>query len=111
MNTQSEDKRLTEQLRQWRGIEPRAGFEAEVWQRVAAIRVPNGEWFEMLRQWFGLQPAWASAAAALIAVAVGISSTNALAQPPRSQLAMNTPTLNGQTLASTYLAMATGVSR
>ena len=34
MNEQ--DKELKERLQAWRGIEPRADFEAAVWRRVAA---------------------------------------------------------------------------
>lgn len=105
MNAQNEDQRLTEQLRPWRGVEPRADFEAEVWRRVAAVPVSNMEWFETLRQWFGVQPAWAGAAAVLIAIFIGLSSAR---MAPRDRLTLNTPTLYGQTLTSTYLSMTSG---
>jgi hypothetical protein len=105
------DEQLNERLRAWRGIEPGAGFEAEVWRRVAVAPATGLEWFEALRQWFGVSPALASAAALLLAVAIGIGSTLALAQPRSDMLTISTPTLNGQTLASTYLALASGAAR
>ena len=105
------DEQLNERLRAWRGLEPRADFEAEVWRRVAAVPAAGLEWFEGLRQWFGIRPAWASAAALLLAVVIGIGSTLALSQPQRSLLTISTPTLNGSSLASAYLAMAEGAAR
>ena len=105
------DEQLNGRLRAWRGLEPGVGFEAEVWRRVAAAPVTGFEWFDALRQWFGVPPALASAAALLLAVAIGIGSTLTLAQPRRDALTISTPTLNGQTLASTYLALASGATR
>ena len=99
---------MNERLRAWRGIEPRADFEAEVWRRVAAEPVAGLDWFLALRDWFGVRPALASAAALLLAVAIGLGSTYALAQPAREGLAISTPSLQGSTLAGTYLAMTTG---
>ena len=109
MNEQ--DRKLKERLQAWRGLEPRADFEAAVWRRVAAAPVAGLEWFEALHQWFGLRPALASAAALLLAVAVGLGSTLALAQPQRDLLTISTPALHGQTLASAYLTMASGAAR
>ena len=103
------DEQLNERLRAWRGIEPRADFEAEVWRRVAAP-VAGLDWFLALREWFGVRPALASAAALLVAVAVGLGSTFALAQPARDGLAISTPSLHGSSLAGTYLAMITGAT-
>jgi len=105
------DEQLRQRLQAWRGIEPRADFEAEVWRRLAADPAAGMAWFEALREWFGVRPAWASAAALLLAVVIGIGSTLALAQPQRSLLTISTPTLNGPSLASTYLAMAEGAAR
>jgi negative regulator of sigma E activity len=109
MNQQ--DDQLRTRLREWRGLEPRADFEAEVWRRVAASAVPGVEWFVALREWFGVRPLLANAAAVLLAVAVGIGSLLAVAQPQREVFTMNLPTLHGQTLAGNYLAMTSGGMR
>lgn len=108
MNAQDEE--LQEQLRAWRGLEPRADFEAEVWRRIAAEPVAGFGWLLALRDWFGMQPALATAAALLLAAAIGLGSTFALAQPARTGLAINTSSLPGATLAGTYLAMTTGAT-
>ena len=105
------DEKLKERLQTWRGIEPRADFAVEVWRRVTAAPAVGLDWFETLHEWFGVQPVLANAAAALIAVAIGIGSTFALAQSQRDLLTISTPTLKGQTLAGTYLAMASGGTR
>ena len=52
-------------------------------------------------------PYWES----MLAVAIGIGSTLAMAQPRSDMLTISTPTLNGQTLASTYIALASGAAR
>ena len=109
MNEQ--DKELKERLRAWRGLEPRADFEAEVWRRVAAVPAVGLEWFEALRQWLGVRPALASVAAMLLAIAVGIGSIAALSQPQQVSLVISTPTLQGQPLAGPYRAMTSGGSR
>ncbi|MCX7010891.1 MAG: hypothetical protein NTY53_27235 [Kiritimatiellaeota bacterium] len=105
------DEKLKERLRAWRGIEPRADFEAEVWRRVAATPTVGLDWFLALREWFGVRPALASVAALLLAIAVGIGSLTMLSQPQHTLLVINTPTLQGQTLAGTYLAMTSGGTR
>ncbi len=104
------DEKLYERMRAWRGIEPRADFEAEVWRRVAAAPAAGHAWFLALREWFGVQPALASAAALLLAVAVGLGSTLALTPSQPAGLAISTPSLQGATLAGTYLAMTTGAT-
>jgi hypothetical protein len=104
------DEKLKERMQAWRGVEPRADFEAEVWRRVAAAPAAGLEWFEALRLWFGVRPALANVAAALLAIAIGVGSTAALSQPPQAALVINTPSLQGQTLAGSYLAMTTGVT-
>ena len=111
MNEQDQDRLLRQRLREWPGLEPRPDFEAAVWRRVAAPAAPAFNGFEAWQAWIGVRPAWAGAAAALIAVAVGIASTAMLPQPPRGTLALPTPSLQGQTLAGAYLAMASGDAR
>jgi len=108
MNRPDIDKRLKEHLQMWRGIEPRADFEAQVWRRVATATEPGLEWFNTLQQWFGVRPAWASVAAVLLAVAVGIGSALSPTQPRPDRLAISAPALHGQTLANSYLAMTSG---
>ena len=108
MNEHDQDRRLRERLREWPGLEPRLDFEDAFWRRVATAAEPAFNGFEAWQLWFGVRPAWAGAAAALIAVAVGVASTLALAQPHRGALALPTPSLQGQSLANSYLAMASG---
>ena len=108
------DKELRNQLRQWRGIEPRADFEAAVWRRIAttnAVATPEQSWFAFWRAWLDMQPAWASAAAVLVGILVGVGSAITLAQPSYDRLAISAPALHGQTLAGTYLAMTSGGTR
>lgn len=107
-NMNEHDEKLQAKLREWRGMEPRADFEAEVWRRVAAAPAAGLEWFEALHRWFGVRPALASVAAMLLAIAIGIGSIAMLSQPQRTLLVINTPTLQGQTLAGTYLVMTSG---
>lgn len=104
------DEKLKERMQAWRSLEPRADFEAEVWRRVAAAQEAGVEWFEALRLWFGVRPALANIAAAFVAIAIGVGSTAALSQQPQAALVINTPSLQGQTLAGSYLAMTTGAT-
>ena len=108
------DDKLRDRLRQWRSIEPRADFEAAVWQRIAATTTaaePGQNWLAFWRTWLDMQPAWASVAAVLVGILVGVGSAVTLAQPSYDRLAISTPSLHGQTLTGNYLAMTSGGSR
>ncbi len=61
---------LSQLLRQWRDIEPRGNFEANVWRRIrqSAPPAPVG-W----RAWLP-QPVFALAAAVIVGVAIGVGS-------------------------------------
>ena len=68
-----EDKNLSKLLKQWRDIEPKANFEANVWRsiRLAQAEEPGrASLLELLlRRWLW-QPAYAAVAAAVIVSAV-----------------------------------------
>ena len=68
------DKKLRALLRQWRDIEPRGNFEANVWRqiRLAADKRPTRlSLFEAMGRLLW-QPAWSVAAAVLLATFVGV---------------------------------------
>jgi len=58
-------------LQQWRGIEPAGNFEANVWRKIRLARPTTAPTLaELVKRWL-TQPAFALAAAAVIAVVVG----------------------------------------
>ena len=67
------DERLSALLSQWRAVEPGPGFEAAVWRRIRAVPAaqPAGLWDRWL-DWFLPHPVWAGAAAASVAMAIGL---------------------------------------
>lgn len=101
---QNEDK-LRALLKQWRDIEPRASFEANVWRqiRVATDQRPEPvSWFEAMGHLLW-QPAWSVAVALFLALFVGVwggvSSSSGPADTSRAELQFMAP----GTLAGSYL--------
>ncbi len=103
------DERLSALLQQWKSVEPQANFEAAVWRRIRADQVVDrGSWrfVETWREWLAPLPAWVNvAAAAGIVVGVGMGLSTPAAPGGRQA---DEPLLHSQTLAGSYLAMATG---
>ena len=100
--------RLSERLKSWSGIEPRADFADEVWARIrnepetlspafllAGIRVP------ML---------WANALAAMLGLAVGMGA-GLMSLSGRHVSSDDNPLLKPDTVAGSYLAMLSGGGR
>ena len=110
---QEGDERLSALLEQWKGLEPRANFEAAVWRRIRTASAPEQRRLPLvitLRDWFVPRPAWASAmaAAAGIVVGVGLAFSTPAARDGRQA---DEPLLHSQTLAGSYLTMMTGGTR
>jgi len=101
---------LAQKMQSWRGLEPRPDFEARVWRRLAAAApAPAERWIR--RGWFDVSPAWAGAAAVLVAVVVGVAAARWSPPPLRNPLAISAPALQDQTLTGNYLALVTGGAR
>ena len=77
------DDRLRALLRQWRDIEPRGNFEANVWRRIRLAQAEEPEQASaiqlLLRQWLR-QPAVSVAVAAAVSLIIG-SSVGVLTTP------------------------------
>jgi len=67
------DERLRALMSQWRAVDPSTDFEAAVWRRIRAVPAaqPSGLWDRRLG-WFLTHPVWAGAAAASVAMAIGL---------------------------------------
>jgi len=102
------DEKLRALLRQWRDIEPRGNFEANVWRqiRLAAEKRPaQAGLFEAMGRLLW-QPAWSVAAALLLATFIGVWGGIAFAprqtDPARAELQFMAPgTLTGSYLRGT----------
>ena len=109
---QEDEDRLTLLLREWKDIEPKAGFEATVWRRIraASVQEPHLSLTALLRGWFMPRPVWVSlmAAAAGVLVGVGLAFSSF---PARDGHNAYEPLLHSQTLAGSYFSMATGGTR
>jgi hypothetical protein len=106
-----EDKNLSKLLKQWRDVEPRANFEANVWRsiRLAQAEVPDRTSLLelLLRRWL-LQPAYAAVAAAVIVSAVigtsvGVHTSIRPATPAQGELQF----MSSGTLAGGYARLGT----
>jgi hypothetical protein len=107
------DAHLSTLLREWKGVEPPADFEAAVWRRIrtASALEPRGlSLIGFVRDWILPHPAWASVVAAAAAIVVGgwAGISTPMAREDRQDAE---PLLHAQTLAGSYLAMASGGSR
>lgn len=108
------DKRLSALLRQWESVEPQTDFEAAVWQRIRADRVTDQGRRSMLetwREWLAPLPAWANVAAAAAGIVAGVGLGLSAQPAAHGGRQADEPLLHSQTLAGSYLAMATGRTR
>jgi hypothetical protein len=106
----SGDERLSVLLQQWNSVEPKANFESAVWQRIRATRSADRGRRRILEAWReGIVPlpAWVNVAAAAAGIVVGVGMGFSTPAAPGGRQA-DEPLLHSQTLAGSYLAMATG---
>ena len=111
MNNQ--DDKLRALLKQWGDIEPRTGFEANVWRRIRQAqaaepeRVTIAEWFR--RGWW--QPAWAVTAAVTVSVVIGTAAGLRTAPQPATTARQEMGFLSAGTLAGGYAKLASNPVR
>lgn len=104
------DEKLRVLLKEWRDVEPGPAFEAQVWRRIRAPdrREAGIGWVEALRELWANQPAWATAAALVAAVVLGIRLGLAPLSPPSvSQFALARP----GSVTGNYVSMISGGTR
>ena len=107
------DDKLRALLRQWRDIEPRGNFEANVWRQIRTASAERREGISLVEAIGRLlwQPAWSVAAALVVALVIGVSSGIAVnsrhADTSRAELQF----LASGTLAGSYLEMGGKQSR
>jgi hypothetical protein len=103
------DERLSVLLRQMPAVEPGADFESAVWRRIRTVPVaqPAGLWDRWL-DWFLPHPVWAGAAAAAVALAIGLLAGLATPGHARAAAHENHPLLHPGTLMGTYAALSEG---
>lgn len=107
------DERLHSLLHEWRGIEPSANFETEVWKRIHAASVTEQQDTPSSitpRKAVVLRLAWANAIAAAAGLVIGIGlavATSATHDGSHADEAL----LHSQTLTGSYLTMVAGVTR
>lgn len=105
--------KLTALLKQWRDIEPKANFEANVRRRIRLAQTEAPETVtlaELLRRWLW-QPASSVAAAAVLGLVVGVWGGISSTPRPEKPRYADTQFLGGETLAGSYLRMASGGAR
>lgn len=110
---QARDDRLSALLQEWKGIEPRANFETAVWRRIRTVSVLESQGqslVDILRDCILPHPVWVNALAAMAAIMVGVLAGFSV---PSARDGRQTaePLLHSQTLAGSYLAMASGDTR
>lgn len=69
------DEKLSALLKQWRGIEPKANFETDVWRRIRSAQTEEPErvsLIDLLRQLLW-RPTLAVSTAAIVSVMIGLS--------------------------------------
>lgn len=103
---------LTEMLHTWHGIDPPAGFEAAVWQRIDGLNektiAASGD---LARVLLWPRAAWVlSLAAVLVGVALGAAWSRVAGSPP-SRHASTEALFNAQTLAGAYVNLLSGGAR
>jgi hypothetical protein len=95
------DDKLQQLLGQWREIEPRAQFEADVLRRIRQTAPQHQGWLEQ----FGLQPVWVQAVAMLAGITIGLHA--GLNPAPTEK---NGALLKPGTLTGNYVSMISGGS-
>ena len=107
------DDKLRALLRQWRDIEPRGNFEANVWRQIRTAAAERPERVSLAETIGRLlwQPAWSVAATLVVALAVGVwggvASVSRRADTSKAELQF----LSSGTLAGSYLQMGAKESR
>ena len=107
------DERLSALLHEWKEMEPRANFEADVRRRIRAASMPSRLGLvvlTVLREWLVPRPAWVSAAAAAAGVVAGVGLAFS-APAARDGRQTPEPLMSSKALAGSYLALATGGTR
>ena len=100
------DDKLKALLSQWRGLSPKAGFEADVWRRIREPSLERAGWLNQITGWLASQPAWANAVAALAGVAIGAAAGLGPVSN-RQEVAILKP----GTLTGNYVSMISGGAR
>jgi hypothetical protein len=93
------DDKLKQLLGQWREIEPRPQFNADVLRRIRQPLPQYQGWLER----FGLQPIWAQAVAMLAGITIGLYA--GLSPAPAAQAVA---LLKPGTLTGNYVSMISG---
>jgi hypothetical protein len=107
------DDKLRALLRQWRDIEPRGSFEANVWRQIRTAAAERREGMSLVEAIGRLlwQPAWSVAAALVLALALGVWSGVASNPRPADTSGAELQFLASGTLAGSYLEMGGNRSR
>lgn len=101
------DDKLKALLKQWRDIEPRGNFEANVWRQIRISAAEGTERISLAEAISRLlwQPAWSVAATLAVALAIGVwggvASSSRRADTSRAELQFLAP----GTLAGSYLQL------
>ena len=101
------DDKLDALLKQWRNIEPRGNFEANVWRRIRTSRAEQPGRVTLIELIGGLlwQRAWSVAAALIIAITAGIWGGIASVSRGQDTAKAELQFLAPGTLAGSYLQM------
>jgi hypothetical protein len=110
--SQNDDK-LGALLRQWRDIEPKGNFEANVWRQIRTTAAERRERVSLVEAMGRLlwQPAWSVAAALMLALAVGLWGGVASAPRHTDTLKAELQFLASGTLSGSYLQLGAKESR
>ena len=101
------DDRLRALLKQWREIEPRGNFEANVWRQIRLAAEPTVEtvnWIDLIGRLLW-QPAWSVVAAMAVALVVGVWGGIASVPRPIDRPTAELQFLSPGTLAGSYTQM------
>ena len=107
------DDKLKALLKQWRDIEPKGNFEANVWRQIRVSDAERAERVSLVEAIGRLlwQPGWSMAVALLVAVAVGVWGGVASMSPRTDTTKAELQFLAPGTLAGSYLQMETKETR
>jgi hypothetical protein len=101
------DDSLRALLKQWREIEPRGNFEANVWRQIRVAAEPAVEtanWIDLIGRLLW-HPAWSVVAAMVVALVVGVWGGIASAPRPIDRPTAELQFLSPGTLAGSYTQM------